>query len=308
MAAHPGFTAEADLEHDVSERPFGRESLFFVLPVPHEQLLGLAYAFKDGATGTWGYIVGFAGAVGGEPLHLDVGAELPLEGEDLHDFRVGPLQIRQPEPLQTAEVRYERDGVRLEVDVEALHRPVSWHENPDGCAAWAADDRYEQSVRTRGTFAVAGRTVQFESVGHRDHSWGPRDWRALQHWKWMNAATPDGSLSLHGWISNALGDVQVNGYVNRGGEVSPIVAASAQAELDDQLMHRHVTGSFTTEDGQTLELVADAVAGTSIPARHLRMHEIACTATLDGRPAIAHIELGWPASYVEDLLSAPLVR
>lgn len=297
------FTAADDLLHDITGRPNGRESLFYVLPVPHEQLAALAYVFKDASTGRFGRIVALADSLSAEPLFLDMAADLELEGDDLDDCTVGGLHVRQPEPLRTAELSFAADGVELRCSLEGLHEPFSWHDGVDGCMPWAADDRYEQSVRTQGSVTVAGRTVEFRSMGHRDHSWGTRDWRPLQHWKWINAATLDGEVSLHGWISDALGERQVNGYVNRGGEVSAIQTAESHAELDDRFMHTRVTGVFVDADDRELRLEATSVAGLAIPARHMQMNEIACSATLDGAPAIAHIELGWPAAYLQDYLA-----
>lgn len=295
------FSAADDLLHDITGRPHGRESLFWVLPVPHQGMLGLAYLYRDADTGKFGRIIALADSVSAKPLFWDVAGDLDMEGDDLDDCVVGGLHVRQPDPLRTAEISFARGDVRLECSMTGLHEPFSWHEGADGCPAWAADERYEQSVRTTGTFSAGGRTVAFDSTGHRDHSWGTRDWRALQHWKWMNASTPDGDVSVHAWISYALGDRQVNGYVNRAGTVSPIVTAEAKATLDDQFMHQSVVGSFTTADGRELRLEAKAVAGLPVPARHLQMNEIACSATFDGaQPAIAHIELGWPQAYVSD--------
>jgi hypothetical protein len=296
------FTAADDLLHDVAPSEHGRESLFFVLPVPEHRLLGLVYLWRDAAPGNFGRLVAFAGDVAREPLALDVADGLALEGDDLDDCTVGGLHVRQPEPLRTAELRFAAGDVALDVRVRGLHEPFSWHDGADGCPPWAADDRFEQSVTTEGSFTVAGRTVEFTGIGHRDHSWGTRDWRALQHWKWINAATLDGELSVHAWTSYALGAEQVNGYVNRSGTVTPFAAVRAAAELDDAFMHRRVRGTFTATDGTAVELDATAVAGVPIPARHLLMHEVACDATLDGRPAVAQVELGWPASYVADFL------
>jgi hypothetical protein len=295
------FTAADDLLHDIAGRQNGRESLFYVLPVPHERLLALAYVFKDESTGRFGRIVALADGVSPEPLFLDMAGDLELEGDDLDDFVVGGLHVRQPEPLQVAELSFlSADGFGLECRLEGTHAPFSWHDGPEGCPPWAADDRYEQSVRTRGTLTLPGRTVDCDSAGHRDHSWGTRDWRPLQHWKWINATAIDEDISLHGWISYALGDRQINGYVSRGGVVSPIVAAEARAQLDDTFMHTSVSGTFTTADGRRLPLEATSVAGLPIPARHMQMNEIACSATLDGHAAIAHIELGWPQSYIAE--------
>jgi hypothetical protein len=295
------FTAADDLLHDIAGRPNGRESLFYVLPVPHEGLAGLAYIFKDDSTGRFGRIVALGERLGPEPLFLDVAADLELEGDDLDDFVLGGLHVRQPEPLRVAELSFTgAEGFGIECRLEGTHAPFSWHEGIDGCPPWAADERYEQSVRTQGTFRLPGRSVDFLSAGHRDHSWGTRDWRPLQHWKWINATCVEAEVSLHGWISYALGDRQVNGYVSRDGTVSPIVAAESHAELDQAFMHTRVSGSFVTADGEELRLEATSVAGVAIPARHMQMNEIACTATLDGEAAIAHIELGWPQAYIAD--------
>jgi hypothetical protein len=43
-----------------------------------------------------------------------------------------------------------------------------------------------------------------------------------------------------------------------------------------------------------------------MPMQHLLLNEIGMTAALNGVPAVAHVELGWPADYVTNL--APLHR
>jgi hypothetical protein len=121
----------------------------------------------------------------------------------------------------------------------------------------------------------------------------------MQHWKWMNAATPDGSTSLHAFMLFALGDRLVNGYVNRGGRLTPLTGIEAHTDLDlNTMLHRRVHAVCTDEAGREIVLDATGVAGVPVPAGHMRMNEIACTATLDGQPAYAHVEMGWPETYV----------
>jgi hypothetical protein len=302
------FVAADDLHHEIAGFANGRESLFWVMPVPtgpHPPVLAMAYLWRDAHDGKYGRIIGLTDHFGGEPSYLDVQVGLDLEGDDFDDCAAAGLQLKQPEPLHSAVLDYSADGeFAIHVTHAGLHEPFSWREGLGGCPAWAAHDRFEQSTRTSGTITIAGRTVAFDQgIGHRDHSWGSRDWRALQHWKWMNAATVDGELSFHGWISFALGERQVNGYVNRGGVLSPIVTAEAHSQLDGAFMHTHVDGRFRTLDGAELTLEAEGVAGMPLLARHMQMQEVACTATLDGKPAVAHIEHGWPASYIADYLT-----
>lgn len=41
----------------------------------------------------------------------------------------------------------------------------------------------EQSGVFRGRLLVDGRSLELEATGSRDHSWGPRDWAAADHWR-----------------------------------------------------------------------------------------------------------------------------
>ena len=299
------FSEVDDLLHDISHAPHGRESYLWTAPLPAHRLLVFAYAFRDADTDRFGRIVVVAGDEAREPLHLSVSDDHALEGDDMRDAVVGGLHVRQPEALRTAHIAYESDdGTAFDVRFEGLHEPFSWHENEGGCPAWAADDRYEQSCRTSGTVRVDGREIAFDGFGHRDHSWGTRDWRALQHWKWMNATTSDGEASLHAWISFALGDVQVNGYVNRGGTVTPLVDLVAHADLDDHMLHTAVRATLIDADGGETVLEARRAAIWQMPIRHLYLNEAAMTATIDGREAVAHVELGWPQAYVDEYVES----
>jgi hypothetical protein len=299
----PHFQPTDDLIHDISGFENGRESLFWVFPFPEQGMLAMAYLWRDAHDGKYGRMIGLTDHLGGEPSYLNAQVGLDLEGDDLDDCVVGGLHVRQPEPLTKATVDFDDGPFGLHLEAVGLHEPFSWRDGLGGCPSWAAHDRYEQATRTTGSVTIGGNTAAIEGgIGHRDHSWGTRDWRALQHWKWMNASTLDGTVSLHGWISFALGERQVNGYVSRDGVVSPIVEAEAHSQLDAAFMHTHVTGRFRTLDGRELELEADAVAGMPMVARHMHANEVAGTATLDGRPAIAHIEHGWPASYIADYI------
>lgn len=299
MSVATRFTPADDLLHDIDGIPDGRESLAYVIPVPDEGLAVMVYAWRHADTGAWGRLVGVGGPDPHAPYVFDIVDGVAMEGEDLDDFTVAGLHIRQPDALQSAELRYATADVEVDLRLDALHAAFSWHENADGCPAWAASDRYEQSVRATGTVKVAGREVAIDGFGHRDHSWGTRDWRALQHWKWMNATTRDGAVSLHAWESLAYAERHVMGYVNRGGTVTPITGVRATAQLDGTLVHQGVSVEITTEDGATTAFEATLAAGLVVPVSQLYMHEIAMTATIDGAPAVAHVEFGWLQSYAD---------
>ena len=300
------FSPDDDLLHDEisASGPYARESLLLTAPIPEEQLLVFCYLWREGGT-KWGRFVFVGGPDMATPLFVSHADDAEFSGDDLRDFTVAGLRWRQPDPLKTAQVDFhgESGGERLELSIsfEAIHPPFSWHDNADGCKDWVAVDRYEQSGLTRGMLTLGKRHVEFAGAGHRDHSWGSRNWFMLQHWKWINAATPDGKTSLHAMIMNVKGEVLVNGYLNIDGVVSPVVTAEAHAELDEQMVHRTVTGRFTDEAGREMALEASYAAGWSMPIQHLLLNEIGMTGSLNGRPAVVHAELGWPADYVKAL-------
>ncbi|BBZ74822.1 hypothetical protein MANY_01590 [Mycolicibacterium anyangense] len=63
----------------------------------------------------------------------------------------------------------------------------------------------EQTGRLRGHITVGSRRVELDGLGHRDHSWGVRDWAVPQHWKWFVVYTPAG-FAVNGWIWIAKGE------------------------------------------------------------------------------------------------------
>src|SRR6516225_2021541 len=264
------FTPDDDLLHDEvsASGPYARESLLLTAPIPDEQLLVFLYLWREGGT-KWGRFVFVAGPDMNDPLFLSHADDADYSGENLRDFTVGGLHWRQPKPLTTAEVEFQDKGVELALRFEGIHAPFSWHDNADGCPDWAAHNRFEQSGLTQGSLTLGDRHVEFTGVGHRDHSWGSRNWNMLQHWKWINAATPDGASSLHAMIMWVKGETLINGYLDVNGQVSPIVSAEASADLDDNMVHRAARGRFVDEQGREMTFESRYSAGWSMPIQHL---------------------------------------
>ncbi|GAA5163335.1 hypothetical protein GCM10023321_50020 [Pseudonocardia eucalypti] len=295
------FSARDDLLHDVSNSgPHARESLLWTAPLPSEQLLVFVYAWRE-AGRRWGRFLFVGGPDMTRPEFLSFEEDAAFSGDDLDDCTVGGLHVRQPEPLRVAELGFTGEELDLSLRFEGIHEPFSWHDNADGCPDWVADNRFEQSCLVSGQVSLHGRAIDVKaSGGHRDHSWGARNWNMLQHWKWINATAEDGR-SLHAMIMEVKGQQLINGYINSDGRLCPIVHARAEAELDDRLVHRAVSGRFEDSAGRTMNLECTYAAGWGMPIQHLVLNEIAMSATLDGVPAVAHVELGWPADYVERL-------
>jgi hypothetical protein len=292
------FSPADDLLHDIADVPHGRESLLWVIPRPAEGLMIFIYAWRTADTGQFGRVVCVGGRDADSPIALDFQDGFELEGTNLDECGIGGLSIRQPEPLTSAEISYTNDGIVLDARFDALHAPFSWHENPGGCPSWVATDRFEQSCRVSGSLRVGRRIYALDGYGHRDHSWGSRDWRALMQWKWI-VAVADDDLSLHAWESYALAERQVMGYVQRAGKVVPLVDVKLTVELDRSLLHESVTAQLLDAGGGETTLTTRRAAIWKMPAHTLYLNEAAMSATIDGRDAVAHVEFGWPQGYLD---------
>ena len=71
--------------------------------------------------------------------------------------------------------------------------------------AWRQATRYEIPCRVTGVVRIDGEEVRFAGPGQRDHSWGSRDWWAVD-WMWSALHLEDGT-HLH-----AVGVPQMPGY------------------------------------------------------------------------------------------------
>ncbi|MBS1891111.1 MAG: hypothetical protein JST59_07450 [Actinobacteria bacterium] len=291
----PMIGPEDDLRHEISGAA-GRESLWFNVSLEDEGLAVLAYTWVgvDGQAGSLLTVVDSDDRAVVQASAADVDAT----GMDFDAWQVGDLRVRTREPLQVAELSFSSADAELDLTYTGMHDAFAYGDHPDGCPQYVAKERFEQSCRVRGSLTLGDREIAVDTRGHRDHSWGTREWNAYHHWKWMNAQTDEVQTNLFHCL--AYGRSLVNGYVARGGtEISPIVAIDGlEMTHDDDWSHRHVEVAIHTADGRTLALDADRYARFSFPAgESIVLDEVACTGTLDGEPASMHVEMGWDRTY-----------
>jgi len=297
------FSQRDDLRHRAPDGARMRDSLFWNLIVPEEELGMQVYTFVN-HRGRAGYNVCVWGG-DSEPVVLQHLGQVGPEA-DFDDWRVAGLEVRQPELRRTAEVRFAGDGVRLEYDFTALHEAFSYRQNPGGLPSWFAENRFEQAGRVQGVLEVAGRRIEFDRIAHRDHSWGTRDWGAPQHWKWLLAHTPSGAaLNAFVWISR--GEWGFNGYVLRDGEPVAIERIEQRAEYDAGMDQRRLDAEFVLVDGTTTELTLESFGAVRMPHDDpfgTVIIEAACRATIDGEAGGGQFETHWPLAYIDHLAAA----
>lgn len=291
--------ASDDLRHWPKEGEKGRDSLFFNLILPEDELAVFMYTWVDGQ-GVGGRMVNVWGP-GREPMVFEPLFGVPVGDTDFDDWQVGGLTLLQAAPLRTAVLRYEGDDVSIAYRFEATHEAFDYERNAIGCPQWMAENRYEQTGRAQGRLEVDGRTIDFDTLAHRDHSWGRRNWNVPQHWKWIVAQTPDGTaLNLFQWV--ARGEMGTNGYVLRDGETIPLVSARCEAEYDDGMVQTSLRAELVDDRGVTTDLELDCFGNMPIPiGSDTLLNESACRARINGAEGAGQFEAQWARSYLKKL-------
>lgn len=299
------FGPKDDLRHWPEPGGRMRDSLFWEMIMPDERL-GLQIYLYLTDRGRVGYNVAVWGP-DAEPLALDLGGGTVGDDMDLDDFTFEGLHVKQPELRRTAEVSYTSETVRLQYSFAAIHDAFSYHANPGGLPSWFAANRLEQSGRVSGYLEVAGRRVDWDRrMGHRDHSWGTRDWGLPHHWKWVVAYTESGR-AVNGWIWIARGEWGFAGCVVRDGQTVAVSHIEHHATYDDDMTQRRLDAVLVDVGGGRTHVVLDRYGLIKLPPNvkaGTEIWESACDAMIDGEPGAGQWETHWPTAYLEHLIES----
>ncbi len=172
---------------------------------------------------------------------VDPAAPLPAADDESQRIRTDTLQAEQrcEEPLQRLNVTVK--GIAAAHDDESaplrdesgepveIELDLTW--NTDGIPyAWRQSTRYEIPCRVTGRVRIGDETIDFSGPGQRDHSWGSRDWWAVD-WMWSGLHLGDGT-HLH-----AVGVPQMPGYGvgynQRDAELTEIESVTATETVKD---------------------------------------------------------------------------
>ncbi len=95
-----------------------------------------------------------------------------------------------------------------------------------------ASEHYEQVGAWTGEIRVDGEKIGIQGSGHRDHSWGERDWKAPERWTWLTAQFgEDLGFNLSRVLIKSV-DL-FNGYVCRSGRNIPLRRAWLDTDFEE---------------------------------------------------------------------------
>jgi len=299
LLARPGLAVDSvhDDRHRLSDVPTARESSPYLLNLPELGIAGFVYFWVNGRSEAGAVLALFGPGLGQPITERLADRPIPLE-MDFSDWTIDGFSLRQDLAFQRADVSWRSPDAGLELAFEGFHPPYAYGSNAGGCPSYAAADRIEQSGHIRGTLVLGAKTYAIDALGHRDHSWGTRDWGAFQHYHWFQGQTADG-VSVHFWRFLALGRVHLRGYVFKDGLLAEVTSVELDVTHDEALWQQQLSAQVTDEAGRITAVKADFYAHyTLAPDPALTLREGAARATFDGRPGTGWLEVAWPPAYL----------
>jgi hypothetical protein len=280
-----------DRRHALPQGPFGRESLVHLVQMPDEGLSLIAYTWVDGESLAGHNLIVFGPGVADNVVeHVD---GIPVARDlDFDDWRVGGFHLELGEPLRSSKVTFSGERLSCELSFEAMHPPYLYSRGPRGCPPALATDRFEQSGRIRGWVRFDGREIHIDRVGHRDHSWGVREWGALGHYEWVEAQA--GDMAVHTYHTEENGVPVTYGYVYRDGRLAHIESAQVDTEFDDQALHRRITMVIRDDADRDTTVRCEAFAHLEFAGHDgIVLVEGALRAVIEGVGGEGFSDFGW---------------
>jgi hypothetical protein len=290
---------EDRLRHPISGA-FARESIAYVIPLPDEGILALLYTWVNGQDEA-----GYAFAIyeqGPDMAHFRHINGLPAEGRDFDDWQIGDIGVQVGPDFDRARAWYADDEASIDVTFDAIHEPFDYDQNRGGCPEWQATNRYEQSGIIHGTLTWRGRTIEIDAPGHRDHSWGRRDWDALHHYKWLAVAGRDRAANV--MVTLVEGETLYHGYVYVDGVVSAVTSADVTTQYDPEFWHERVDAVVHDEAGRAtpMRFPERFASGRWDVSPTVNFTDGCFSGDIAGGPVAAYIQYVWPRAYLDYLL------
>lgn len=157
-------------------------------------------------------------------------------------------------------------AVALEVETVGPAHSLGQHTLAGHSDAAYSTSRFEQPIRARGQYTIAGETRALDVRGERDHSWGPRWWNI--EWNFL-AVNGDAYRLQCATVRIPEASEISTGYLDRG-SMQSITAVEFQLRFDDDAVTRPLAGAVrvTAEDGGALRATIEPISAAEIDITH----------------------------------------
>lgn len=290
-----------DGRHVLADRPHTRESIPFIVVLPEHQIAFFTYTWvsKDSEAGAALSI--FGPGVGDKPIQHRL-ADRPVPRDmDFDAWQIDGFSMQQDLQFNRAHLRWETPEATVEFDYESSHPPYAYGADPRGCPSYCADNRIEQSGKVSGRLTIGDRVIDFTGTGHRDHSWGRRDWVAMQQYEWFVGQVGD-EISVHFWHLHALGQTEVRGYIYKDGKMALVEQVDVKVRYDDAYWQTGYSATIVDSAGRTTTIETKVFATSAlIPDPAIVLRESGGTSVIDGKAGVGWMECAWPTAYLDHI-------
>jgi len=129
-------------------------------------------------------------------------------------------------------------------------------------------NHYEQSGIVKGTFTFKNGTKRkINGFGHRDHSWGVRNWVHIDEWYWISVQFENGKIALNSWL-NKVGDKNyIHGFISSADQNTAIQSIEVKMTSQDKNSRNPSSAVFKLEDqnGENYILKAETMYLITLP-------------------------------------------
>lgn len=211
------------------DNPYWNESVWFSFSKPEQRLHGFVqYYFRPNM-----------GMLNGGPVMWDPSGTftwncryynwshlqaMPAGAEKFNMTALNSLSVQVLEPLTRYAVRYDNEGLEMELEWEAIG-PIHELGTSDPGQQATARFHLEQPGRMRGTIRQDGDLLDIDCFSMRDTSFGPREYQSLATGGYFWGIAADSSFHAlamgEGREQNVIG-----GYIWRDGELASLVSGT----------------------------------------------------------------------------------
>jgi hypothetical protein len=298
---HLSIDAVHDGRHQLGNKPLGRESIPYIVVLPEEGIALFTYTWvsQSGVAGAAAAI--FGPGVGPEPIQQRI-ADRPVSADmNFDNWVIEDFSLKHDLKFDRAHVHWQTPAATVDFAFEASHPPYAYGSHPRGCPSYAADNRIEQAGRAKGTLTLGNRLISFDATSHRDHSWGTRDWRAMQHYEWF-VGQVGSDVAVHFWHLEALGRTEVRGFVYKNDVMAAVTDVQVSVEFDKNYWQQRYTAAVTDDAGRMTVLSTEVFARyTLVPDPTFHLRESGGRTVIDGRQGVGWMEVGWPKAYLDHI-------
>jgi hypothetical protein len=162
-------------------------------------------------------------------------------------FNAGGMHFEDPRSAFTSNPH---KPVQLALDYSGLS-PMYGGEAPvDNPDMVFAKGHTEQHVKAAGSIAVDGVATQLDTLGLRDHSWGPRSWQSPKYYRWLTCEFDEGFGFMGSQIVMQNGVELLSGFVFKDGENHLVNTWELHTErARDAQYHERITARLHTGIG-----------------------------------------------------------